>query len=53
MIGFGVIFNGNGKMWADDFSFKVVDQENPTTSCPCSPGAVRVKAAKDLDFESD
>lgn len=52
-IGFGVIFNGNGKMWADDFSFQVVDRETPTTSCPCSPGAVRDKAAQNLDFESD
>ena len=51
-IGFGVIFSGDGKMWADDFEFEVVRKTVPTTSCPCSPGN-RDYPAKNLDFESD
>jgi hypothetical protein len=51
-IGFGVIFSGEGKMWADDFSFEVVDRSVPTTDCPCSPQN-RNHSPKNLDFESD
>ena len=51
-IAFGIIFSGSGKMWADDFSFEIVDESVPVTSCPCSPQRLD-KPPCNLDFESE
>jgi hypothetical protein len=50
-IGFGVIFDGLGKMWVDDFAFEVVDSSVTLTSCPCSPSRLDYPPTN-LNFES-
>ena len=52
-IGFGVIFNGLGKMWADDVSFELVDQSVPVTQCRRMTPNIYDTPPKNLNFESD
>ena len=50
-IGFGIIFEGSGKVWVDDISFETVSKKVSTTTCPCSPSTRKAKKPVNLNFE--
>ncbi len=51
-IAFGVLMQGQGKLWIDDITFEIVDKKVETTDCPCSK-RTRSSQPKNLNFEHD
>jgi len=47
---YGVLLNGNGKVWFDNLSFEIVDKNTPLTDLYASKNQ---KKTKNLSFENE
>jgi len=47
---YGVLLNGNGKVWFDNLSFEIVDENTPVTDLYATK---LQKKTKNLSFEKD